>query len=153
MPDQQSAEKSLLVSREQRENAFWHGLRMFVGRGKRHSAAEVSEGSGVHRRTLDCYRGYTIGHPDWRPLSEDEKWSLASYIGADLTSKWLAPLGQAAFNLPDGPADHDAVELAARDFLATKGQAHSETSPAGRDISGCEDTALTEKRAVLKAVA
>lgn len=111
MPDNGSAELVPLVSREQVENAFWLALRMFVGRGKRHSADEVSKGAGVHRRTLDCYRGYPIGHPDWRPLDEGQKFSIVSFVGADLTTEWISFIGQAAYDLPD--LEPDPGELAA----------------------------------------
>lgn len=101
MSDNESAELRALISHEQVENAFWHALRMFVGRGKRHRAEEVSIGAGVHRRTLDCYRGYPIGHPDHRPLDQGQKFSIASYVGADLTTEWLRIIDQAAYDLPD----------------------------------------------------
>lgn len=84
---------------------------MFVGRGKRHRADEVSVGAGVHRRTLDSYRGFPIGHPDHRPLDQGQKFSLASFIGADLTTVWLKLIDQAAYNLPD--IEPDPGELAA----------------------------------------
>lgn len=109
MADHHSAELTALVSHEQVETAFWTALRMFVGRGRRHSADEVSKGAGVHRRTLDCYRGYPIGHVDHRPLDQGQKFSLASYIGADLTTEWLRLIGQAAYNLPDCEPDPGAV--------------------------------------------
>jgi hypothetical protein len=65
----------------------------------------VSVGAGVHRRTLDCYRGYPIGHPDHRPLDYDQKFSIASFIGADLTSQWIQFMGQAAIELPEFEPD------------------------------------------------
>lgn len=111
MPDQQSADFGLLVSHEQLNNAFWRALRMFVGRGKRFSADEVSKQTGVHRRSLDSYRGYPIGHPDHRPLDYNQKFSIASYIGADLTTEWIGFMGQAAYMLPD--IEPDPGELAA----------------------------------------
>jgi hypothetical protein len=106
-----TAELTPLVSHEQLENAFWKALRMFVGRGKRHSADEVSKGAGVHRRSLDCYRGYPIGHPDHRPLDYAQKFSIASYIGSELTSEWIGFIGQVAYDLPD--FEPDPGELAA----------------------------------------
>lgn len=109
MTDKQSAELALLVSHEQLENAFWKAVRMFVGRGRRHSAREVSTGTGVHQRTLDCYRGYPIGHPDHRPLDYAQKFSIASWIGADLTTEWIRFMGQGAFNLPDVEPDPGAL--------------------------------------------
>ncbi|WPZ05509.1 hypothetical protein [Pelagerythrobacter marinus] len=111
MADNGSAELVPLVSHEQVENAFWNALRMFVGRGKRHSAEEIVRGAGVHRRTLDCYRGYPIGHPDHRPLDIAQKFSIASFIGADLTSEWIGFIGQSAYDLPD--IEPDPGELAA----------------------------------------
>lgn len=111
MPDQQSAELVPLVSHEQLNNAFWLAVRMFVGRGKRFKAADVSVGAGIHRRTLDCYRGYSIGHPDHRPLDEAQRFSIASFCGADLTTAWISFIGQAAYDLPD--IEPDPGELAA----------------------------------------
>lgn len=111
MSDHVSAEIQPLVSREQVENAFHKALCMFVGRGKRHRAEDVATGAGIHRRTLDCYRGYPVGHPDWRPLDNGQKFSIASYVGADLTAAWIGLIGQGAFNLPD--IEPDPGELAA----------------------------------------
>lgn len=101
MPEQRAAELCLLVSHEQVENHFWKALRLFVGRGKRFSADEVATGAGVHRRTLDCYRGYPVGHVDHRPLDLGQKFSIASFVGPDLTTAWLQPIGQVAYAIPD----------------------------------------------------
>lgn len=109
MPETPSAELQPLVSREQINAAFHKALPKFVGRGKRHSAADVSIGAGVNRRTLDCYRGYPIGHPDHRPLDEGQRWSIASFVGSDLTSEVLRIMGQAAYDLPDIEPDPGAL--------------------------------------------
>ena len=111
MADLGTAELVPLVSHEQLENAFWKAIRMFVGRGKLFKAHDVSVGSRVHRRTLDCYRGYPIGHPDHRPLDYAQKFSIASYIGAELTTEWIRFIGQAAVDLPE--FEPDPGELAA----------------------------------------
>lgn len=132
MPDQQSAELTPLVSHEQLENAFWRALRMFVGRGKRCSAAEISVGAGVHRRTLDCYRGYPIGHPDWRPLNTEQKFSIASFVGADLTSEWIRFMGQEAIDLPEDPdGDLDTAGLDAAEVAHKVQRARHPNSPGG----------------------
>lgn len=63
--------------------------------------------------------------------------------------------------LPDGfvivrapeEIDHDEIEQAARDYLAAKGRAHRQDSPAGPEISACEDRTLRTKAVRLKAVA
>lgn len=111
MADAPAVELCQLVLHEQVENAYWQALRMFVGRGKRHRAADVSTGAGIHRRTLDSYRGFPVGHPDHRPLDEGQKWSILSFIGADMTTVWLGLIEQGAYNLPD--LEPDPGELAA----------------------------------------
>jgi hypothetical protein len=135
MPDKAAAELLPLVSHEQLENAFWLALRMFVGRGKRHKAAEVSVGAGVHRRTLDCYRGYPVGHYEWRPLDYAQKFSIASFIGADLTSEWIRFLGQEAIDLPDDPdGDLDTAGLDAGEAAHSIQRARHPASPGGVQI-------------------
>ncbi len=119
MPDTFSAELNPLVSREQINAAFHRAFGMFIGRGKRHSAADVAKAAGVNRRSLDCYRGYPIGHPDHRPLDEGQRWSVASFIGADLTTEVIRFMGQAAFNMPEIEPDPGAVSADTCDDAAT----------------------------------
>jgi hypothetical protein len=133
MSDGFAAELKPLVSHEQVENAFHAALNLFVGRGRRHSAAEVAVGAGVHRRTLDCYRGYPVGHPDHRPLDVAQKFSLASFIGADLTAAWIGFMGQGAFNLPEH-ANHDDIATDCIDYAGLHARARHPDSPAGVDI-------------------
>lgn len=153
MSDAIAAELRPLVSHEQVENAFHAALNMFVGRGRRHSASEVSIGAGIHRRTLDCYRGYPIGHPDHRPLDNGQKFSLAMYVGADLTSAWVSFMGQGAFNLPE-VVDHDAIGEVAQDYTHTLMKARRNDSPAGPDICPKqEEPELGQKVVELRAVA
>lgn len=64
----------------------------------------------------------------------------------------LLPEGFQIVRAPEG-LDHDAVEDACRDFLATKGKAHHPDSPAGRELSACEQAALTAKVVSLKVAA
>lgn len=64
----------------------------------------------------------------------------------------LLPAGRLIVRVPE-EIDHDEIEKAARDFLATKGDAHREDSEMGRDIGPNEKKALTAKAVVLKAVA
>lgn len=139
MRDNDAAELVALVSHEQLENNFWRALRLFVGRGRRHSAAEVSKGAGVHRRTLDCYRGYPIGHPDHRPMEFAQKFSIASFVGADFTSEWIGFIGQAAYDLPD--LEPDPGELAAD---TSEDSAKVVRMAADRDLNNdCPDTLRT----------
>lgn len=148
MSDNDAAELSLLVSHEQLNNAFWRAIRMFVGRGKRHKAADVSIGAGVHRRTLDCYRQFEIGHPDHRPLDYDQKFSIASFIGADLTSQWIKFMGQTAHDLPDGgpgEGDYDDAALEATELVHEVQRARHPNSPGGTRIVQQEAEIITLK--------
>lgn len=132
MAVEQSAEFTPLVSHEQLNNAFWHAIRMFVGRGKRHSAADVSVGAGVHRRSLDCYRGYPIGHYEHRPLDEAQRWSIASFIGADLTTAVIRFMGQEAYDLPEGnDGDLDTAADNAGELATAVRRARHPNSPGG----------------------
>lgn len=64
----------------------------------------------------------------------------------------MMPAGFQINRIPDG-VDHDEVEKACRDILASKGRAHHPDSPAGREISECESVELARKTAALVAVA
>lgn len=63
--------------------------------------------------------------------------------------------------LPDGfqiikaaeAIDHDELAAKMHDWLQTKSQAHCPNSPAGRELSECEQATLNGKAASLKAVA
>jgi len=146
--DTDAAELKPLVSHEHLNNAFWLAVRMFVGRGKRHRASEVSTGAGVHRRTLDSYRGYPIGNTDHRPLGYDQMFSIASYIGADLTSEWIRFMGQTAHDLPDGgpgEGDYDDAALEASELVHEVQRARHPGSPGGTRIVPEEAKIITLK--------
>lgn len=96
-----AADLEPLVSREQAENAFRKALRLFVGRGRLYSVAQLSKGSRVPARIIECYHSYPLGHVDYRPLHFGHKLSIAKFLGAEFTTEWLAEVGQGAFDLPD----------------------------------------------------
>lgn len=96
-----SADLEPLVSREQAENEFRKALNLFVGRNRRYSVDQLSKGSGVPDRSIECFRSYQHGHSDYRPLHDGHKLSIMKFLGADFTTEWLALAGQGAFNLPD----------------------------------------------------
>lgn len=64
----------------------------------------------------------------------------------------LLPAGCMIVRVPED-VDHDELETACRDYLAAKGRAHQVDSPAGREISACEDNVLDIHAARLRAVA
>lgn len=64
----------------------------------------------------------------------------------------LLPEGFQIVRAPEA-IDHDEIETIAREYLAQKGKAHHPLSPAGREISDCEDVTLRRCATQLKAVA
>ena len=52
----------------------------------------------------------------------------------------------------DEDIDHDWIEDLCREYLASKASAHHKDSPAGREISDCENADLSAKAAGLRAV-
>ena len=148
MSDQQSADNRLLVSREHAENAFGDALRLFVGRGRRYSVKQLSNGTGVKDRAIECAM-CPSGSPDFRRLDMGQQLSIMSFLGPLFTSEWLVHVGQVAFDKPEG-IDHDELEDRCREILAAKGKAHHPDSPAGRELSECEIVTLNTKAAELK---
>lgn len=149
--DQSSADLPLLVSREQGENAFADAMRLYVGRGRRYSVKQLSNGTGVKDRLIECAM-CASGTVDFRPLNMGAQLSIMKFLGPDFTSEWIKLAGQVAFHKPEG-VDLDEVEARAREVLACKGAAHHPESPAGRELSACEVAELHTRVAHLRAVA
>ncbi|PTR06410.1 MULTISPECIES: hypothetical protein [unclassified Novosphingobium] len=101
MQHSNSVEKEPLISHEQAVNAFKKGMSLFVGRGRSMSVLQLAKASRVHHRTIEAFRGYPVGHTDYRPLDWGQMLSIASVLGADFTNEWLPLTGQGAFDLPD----------------------------------------------------
>lgn len=64
----------------------------------------------------------------------------------------ILPSGMALVRVPSG-IDHDQLAESFHDYLQTKEKAHHPESPAGREISDCEDASLRNKPACLRLVA
>lgn len=69
--------------------------------------------------------------------------ALAGHIPNDLMSL-LLPDGFQVVRAPED-INHDEIADVMADYLATKQHAHHPLSPAGREISGCEDNVLDGK--------
>lgn len=95
-----SANNELLVSRSSARSQFRDALRMFIGRGKRFSVKQASNGSGVPDRMIECFMSDPDGE-HYRKPDLEEALSLASFIGPDFTCEWLHLAHQGAFWLPD----------------------------------------------------
>ncbi len=108
MPENRSAEISLLISREHAENKFREAVRLFVGKGKLYSAAQLAKGIGLKDKTKPLYDflSYPSGHPDYRPPNFGLMLSITAFLGPDFTNEWLVLTNQGAFDLPD-----DAMNL------------------------------------------
>lgn len=116
---------------------------------RRTSMKAVSQDSGIGYATLLTYfPADELKQPNQIPGSAI--FALAGAIPDDLLSL-LMPSGFIVVRVPE-EIDHDDIETACRDFLATKGQAHHPESPGGREIAPSEDENLSRKAARLQAV-
>ena len=112
----------------------------------------VSFDSGLSYSTLLSYLPQEGGDkPAMMPMSAVYALAESKAIPDDLLSL-LLPAGCLIVRAPE-EIDHDEIEGACRDYLATKGKAHHPDSPAGRELAECEKAELTKRAAVLKAVA
>jgi hypothetical protein len=96
-----SADNSLLVSRNTVRERLREALKLYVGRGRRYSVKELSNGSGVPDRMIESAM-CEPDDPDYRPLTLENLASIAKFLGASFASAFLAPTGLGAFELMDG---------------------------------------------------
>lgn len=113
MREQHSANYPLLVSREQIGNTIRKALRLYVGRGRQFSVKELSNGTGVKDRVIEC----AMEAPDsveYRPLPLEAFASIMSFMGAHFANDVLATMNMGAFDLPDTEIDpHELVATSA----------------------------------------
>ena len=105
MSSDPSANFDALVSREQTADVINAALRIFVGRGKRYSVAELAGETGVPKRAIEC--AMTEGY-DHRSLQDWQLFSISKFIGKPFWKVWMA-------SVEDG-ADVDAAYLASLKF-------------------------------------
>ncbi|GGB14898.1 hypothetical protein GCM10011380_00380 [Sphingomonas metalli] len=95
-----TAKFPMLVSREQARNKIADAIRLFVGRGRRYSVKQLSNGTGVPDWQINA--ALIDGNsPDNRPLPPEALLSVALFLGPVFTSEWLKLSNQGAFDLPD----------------------------------------------------
>ena len=95
-----SADNDPLVSRSAANETFRNAIRLFVGRGKRYSVKQVSNGTGIKDRMIESFMAQ-VDSSDWRKPDLEEVLSIASFIGPDFTCELIALCQQGAFWLPD----------------------------------------------------
>lgn len=96
-----SADISYLVSRNCIREKMRDALRLFVGRGRRYSVKELSNGTGVADRVIESAM-CDVDSEDYRPLSLEALASISKFLGASFASAILEPCGLGAFELMEG---------------------------------------------------
>jgi hypothetical protein len=91
----------LLVSRTTIREKQRKALRLHIGRGRRFSVKETSEGSGVPERQIEAAMCF-VDDEGFRPLSLENLASLNKFLGASFASAHLEACGLGAFELMDG---------------------------------------------------
>lgn len=107
-----SANNSLLVSRNSLREAIRKALNLYVGRGRRFTVKELSNATGVPDRIIECAK-LDPDDPDFRPLREENLASIGKFLGAPFVSIWLETMGLGAFELMDGQIPLPGVFAAA----------------------------------------
>lgn len=90
-----------IVSRNSAREKVRDALRLYVGRGRRYSVKELSNGTGVPDRKIECAM-CDVDSTDYRPLQHEELLSIAKFLGAPFASVYLELCGLGAFELADG---------------------------------------------------
>ncbi len=118
MADPTSADFPLLVSRSAANDAIRDALRLYVGRGRRVTVKQLSNGTGVKDRVIECAM-YEADNPEHRPLRPEALLSLCWFLGATFTSEILRSIGQAAFDLPEDEPDPGKIAIEGTDDNAS----------------------------------
>jgi hypothetical protein len=118
MADNQSADFPLLVSRSAANDRIRDALRLYVGRGRRYSVKQLSNGTGVKDRTIECAM-YDADDAQHRRLAPEALLSICKFLGAGFTSEVLFATDQGAFDLSDGEPDPGSIAIASTDDNAS----------------------------------
>lgn len=96
-----SADISPIISRNAIREKLRDALRLYVGRGRRYSVKELSNGTGVADRLIESAM-CDVDSPDFRPLSQEALASITKFLGVSFASAYLELSGLGAFELMDG---------------------------------------------------
>ncbi|MBO9724333.1 MAG: hypothetical protein J7530_08160 [Novosphingobium sp.] len=114
------------------------------------SLKALSMDSGIGYSTLLSYFPNPDGAAEPAQMPVSAIYMLCEHVPNDLLSL-LLPDGNMIVSVPEG-IDHDALEAWCIEFLRIKGEAHRPNSPAGRDLSDCEDERLDRHVATLRGI-
>jgi hypothetical protein len=95
-----AADLEPLVSRNLSYERLTFALKLFCGRGRRYSVNELSRGSGVPERAIECAM-YQPHQAEFRPIRFEYLLSLNRFLGAPFVSHYLELSGLGAFELMD----------------------------------------------------
>jgi hypothetical protein len=96
-----SANFGTIISRNAIRERVRDALRLYVGRGRRYSVKELSNGTGVADRLIESAM-CDPDSADYRPLSLEALASIAKFLGAPFVSAFLELSDLGAFELADG---------------------------------------------------
>lgn len=97
----QSADFEPLVPRNSIREKMRDALRLFAGRGRRYSVAELAVGAGVDPKNIERAMR-PVDAADHRHLKPEELASVAKFLGPSFASVYLELSGLGAFELMDG---------------------------------------------------
>lgn len=120
-----------------RQKATQERIFRLVARDHGLTLKAISLDSGIGYTTIQSYaKGEAV-------MSIASLFRLVGVIPDELLSL-LLPEGRVIVRAPE-EIDHDEIAGAMQDYLTAKHAAHHPDSPAGRDISPCEDNVLRGK--------
>lgn len=90
-----------LVSRNAIREAIREALKLYVGRGRRYTVKQLSNGAGIKDRVIECAM-YEVDDLEYRPLSLEALASITKFLNAPFASAYLDLAGLGAFELADG---------------------------------------------------
>ncbi len=110
------------VPRKDAHCAIRAALRCYVGPGRPWKSVDLAEEAGVPVRTIECAIA-EVGSEHWRPLAVERLLSIATVLGPDFTSLWLALARQGAFTFSgaDVPAAGEIIATMASDLAQVTG--------------------------------
>src|SRR5690349_9751204 len=77
-----------LVSRDEIREKIRRALNLYVGRGRRYTVEELSQGAGVRKRLIRAALAPT-NDENYRPLTLENLWSIAKFLKASFASNVL----------------------------------------------------------------